>query len=60
MKPRPFAFLAIITDDEQADYLKELYTYLWRFVRVAFPDAGGNLNDFVDAAIEKMEKERGE
>lgn len=58
MKDRPDGFLKaefIDPDSEQFDYVRELHRYLWRFVRVALPDASGNLSDFVDPALDKLE-----
>lgn len=58
MKNRPEGFLKekfIAHDSEQFDYVKELHEYLWRFVRTAFPSASGDLSDFVDPALDKLE-----
>lgn len=58
MKDRPKGFLksdVLSHDSELFDYIRELHNYLWRFVSVAYPDAAGNLCDFVDVAIEKLE-----
>ena len=58
MKERPDGFIAedkIDQDGEIFDYIRELHNYLWRFVRVAIPSAGGSLNDYVDIAIEISE-----
>lgn len=63
MKPRPKGFLIagpLGDNTEQFDYVRELQQYLWRFVRVALPDANGNLTDYIDKAIEKLEQERKE
>ncbi len=59
MKKRTDGFLRdelINHDSEQSDYIRELHDYLWRFVRCELPFAGGNLRDYLDLAIEKMEK----
>ena len=42
------------------DYIKEVHDYLWAFIRVAFPYAGGKLDDWVDHALQELEykKER--
>ena len=59
MKDRTNGFLrdeVISHESEQFEYIAELHDYLWRFVRVAFPGAGGNLRGYVDEAIEKMEE----
>ena len=61
MKDRPDGFLSnqlLNHDSEQFDYITELHSYLWRFVRVAFPGAGGDLHDRVDQAVEKLEDDR--
>jgi hypothetical protein len=58
MKKRTDRFLAedkISHDSEQFDYIAELHDYLWRFVRCVFPGASGNLNWYLDGAIEKLE-----
>ena len=58
MKNRPEGFLKpefIDPNSEQFDYIKELHRYLWRFVRFAFPDANGDLSDFVDPALDALE-----
>ena len=58
MKIRPSGFLAedkINHDSEIFDYIKELHEYLWRFVRVQFPFAGGKLDKYLDVAIEQAE-----
>ena len=58
MKNRPEGFLKpefIDPDSEQFNYIKELHWYLWRFVRFAFPDANGDLSDFIDPALDALE-----
>jgi len=63
MKPRPKGFLVkgpLGANTEQFDYVRELHQYLWRFVRVVLPGASGNLSDYIDDAIEKLEQERKE
>ena len=62
MKDRPDGFLSDerIHNTEVFDYIRELHEYLWRFVRVALPGASGHLDDYVDKAIEKMERKDGE
>ena len=58
MKPRPLHFIAddkIDHDGEIFDYIRELHEYLWRFVHIAFPGAGGSLKNYVDPAIDKLE-----
>jgi hypothetical protein len=57
MKPRPNGFLSdenIDHNEEIFDYIKELHEYLWKFVYIANPGAGGNLSDFVDDALAKL------
>ena len=59
MKPRSKGFLRdelISHESEQFDYIAELHGYLWRFVRVFDPGAGGNLKDYLDKTIELAEK----
>jgi len=61
MKDRPKYFLSaenIDQEGEQFDYIRELHDYLWRFVRVANPGAGGSLKFYIDAAIKKLEERR--
>lgn len=60
MIKRHNGFLAtneISHDSEIFSYIKELHQYLWRFVRVEFPFAGGKLDKYIDIAIEKAEYE---
>jgi hypothetical protein len=63
MKTRPEGFLSqrcIDHDSEQFDYISELHAYLWRFVRTQNPQACGNIDDHIDAAIHEAEtKARG-
>lgn len=57
MKTRPDGFLAedkIERDNEIFDYIRELHGYLWDVVWIAFPDASGNLSDYIDDAINKL------
>lgn len=59
MKPRPRGFLAhenIDHESEAFDYISELHEYLWRFVRARRPGASGNLRNYVDAAVEELER----
>ena len=59
MKKRPDAFLAsdkIAHDSEIFDYISELHTYLWKFVRIAIPGASGRLSNYVDEAIVMLER----
>ena len=58
MKDRPAGFIGddkLDHDGEVFDYIKELHGYLWRFVLAVMPGAGGNLSDYVDAAITTLE-----
>ncbi len=58
MKNRPEGFLKakfIAHHSEQFDYIEELHGYLWRFVRIAFPGASGDLSEFIDPALDKLE-----
>jgi len=57
MKSRTTGFLGqdkIDQSGEIFDYIKELHNYLWDFVRAAYPGASGNLDLFVDSALEKL------
>ena len=59
MKNRQNGFLdeeSIDHNGEIFNYIRELHTYLWRFVRVAFPGTSGLLDNCVDAAIDKLEE----
>lgn len=58
MKHRPDGFLAesnIPHDSEVFDYIRELHEYLWRFVRISNPGAGGNLSEYIDNSIDHLE-----
>lgn len=60
LKERPKAFLAEVFQEptrqpEVADYISELHEYLWRFVRVEFPWAQGDLKDYLRLAVESAE-----
>lgn len=55
MKKRERGFISegnIDHDGEIFDYIKELHEYLWKFVRVLYPEASGSLNDWLDDALE--------
>lgn len=61
MKTRSTGFLAkdkIDHDGEIFDYIRELHQYLWCFVRIAHPGAGGMLSDCVDSAIYELTRQR--
>ena len=58
MKNRTNGFLAedkIDHSGEIFDYIKELGEYLWRFVRATLPFASGDLREYLDVAIKKVE-----
>lgn len=60
MKERTKGFLRkelINHDSEQFDYIIELHSYLWWFIRCVEPGATGKLDQYIDAAIEKLEKD---
>ncbi len=59
MKERTSGFLAernISHNSEVFDYITELHSYLWRFVRAELGRSSGNLQDFIDKAIKQAEK----
>lgn len=61
MKKREGEFLAeqhIPHNSEVFDYIKELHMYLWQFVRCVTPGASGQLDDYVDDAVEKLRGEK--
>lgn len=61
MKPRTEGFLRkelISHESEHFDYIAELHEYLWRFVRVSTPGAGGRLEDYLDHTIENLEEKK--
>jgi hypothetical protein len=54
MKERPYTFLAnnkIDHDSEIFDYISELHSYLWDFIRIAIPGASGTLDMYIDASL---------
>lgn len=57
MKQRPKNFLSPSKFDknEVFDYVRELHSYLWRFVHVYLPGASGYLDEYLDQAINKAE-----
>ena len=58
MKERPKYFLAddkIDHEGEVFSYIQELHEYLWRFVRVHVPGAGGSIRVYLDQAVELAE-----
>ena len=59
MKVRTKGFLRdelINHKSEQFDYISELHDYLWRFIRCEFPDAGGNIIDYLDVVLQQAER----
>ncbi len=58
MKKRPEGFLSeenISHESDIFDYVSELHGYLWRFVRAGLPGASGDLEFYLDAAINSLE-----
>jgi hypothetical protein len=56
MKKRPVGFLAydkISYDSEIFDYIQELHEYLWMFIRIHIKSASGNLEDYLDIALDE-------
>ena len=43
------------SDSEIFDYIRELHDYLWKFIRVQIPSAGGDLTNYVDIALREAE-----
>ena len=59
MKKRSDGFLRdelISHGSEQFDYIAELHGYLWRFIWVVFPGAGGHIETYLDKAIDEAER----
>ena len=57
MKDRPEGFIAedkIDHDGEIFDYIRELHLYLWAFVRLFYPMAGGSLDYWVDKVLDDV------
>jgi len=57
MKERPKGFLSeenIDHDSEIFDYIMELHDYLWKFIHIFNPDAGGSINDNIDDVIKAL------
>lgn len=42
-------------DEVVADYIRELHDLLWRFTKLEFPWASGDLKDFVENALQSAE-----
>lgn len=58
MKKRPDGFLSeenINHNCEIFNYIQELHEYLWKFIRLQLPYSSGNIDSFIDEAIEIME-----
>ncbi len=58
MKKRPKHLLTADKIDHKGelfDYIHELQNYLWRVVRIAYPDAVGDVEDWIDPAIGKLQ-----
>lgn len=58
MKERPKGFLRdeIIPHNSEAfDYIRELHDLLWRFVRIEYPGAGGDLKEWIPIALAAAE-----
>jgi len=58
MKSRPRGFIAedkIDHNGEIFDYIRELHSYLWRFIRAVNPSASGLLSDYVDEVLDDIE-----
>ena len=54
MKPRSANFLGPDKIDQEGDafdYIRELRGYLWKFIRIAYPDAKGKMEDHIDRAL---------
>jgi len=63
MKTRTKGFLRdelISHKSEQFDYISELHGYLWRFVKCELPGAGGNIEDYIEIALQQAEKRASE
>jgi 3-methyladenine DNA glycosylase Mpg len=61
MKQRNEGFLSekhIDQSGEIFDYIRELHSYLWRIVRTQIPSAQGKLCDYLDVAMELLEKDK--
>ncbi len=61
MKKRSTGFLSeekISHDSEIFDYIKELHSYLWQFVRIAFPGVRGKLDIYVDHAVKELKRRK--
>lgn len=60
MKKRTKGFLSVKSidhDSEIFDYICELHRELWQFVRIAYPEASGSLQDVIESAKEVLKDE---
>ena len=58
MKPRAKGLVRdklLSIDNGPFDYISELHDILWRFVRTQYPEANGNLRDWLPIALAKAE-----
>uniref|UniRef100_A0A6M3IUZ7 Uncharacterized protein n=1 Tax=viral metagenome TaxID=1070528 RepID=A0A6M3IUZ7_9ZZZZ len=61
MKERPRGFIGedkIDHDGEIFDYIKELHNYLWEFIYIFHPGAGGSLSDWVNDTLDDIKSGR--
>jgi hypothetical protein len=61
MKQRTKGFLSddvISHESEQFDYIRELHSYLWKFVRLTIPNASGNLDYYINILFPETEKKK--
>ena len=61
MKNRPQGFISVEKidhDGEIFDYIKELHEYLWQFVRIFHPSAGGSLSEWIDDTLDEVTSKR--
>lgn len=57
MKNRESGFLSedyINHTSEVFDYIIELHDYLWNFIRIAKPEASGDLKDYLDDSLTNL------
>ena len=61
MKDRPQGFIStekIDHNGEIFDYIKELHEYLWQFVHIFHPGAGGSLGEWIDSTLDDVNSKR--
>jgi uncharacterized protein (DUF3820 family) len=61
VKYRSYGFLSESQIDHKGeifDYINELHEYLWRFVRLGFPNASGELGYYLDMALNIFEQRK--